>query len=275
MANSMHFNSVDLSSATYGVTVEHRDLPLFPFVNVDETNLPYGFGGMSQGAYTESYPMAVPVTVIGSSAANLKTKLDALALLLYQRMDSLTTLKFDTSSDRYWNVRFKGISDAARKGVAVQCTLNFAAPDPRAYATSATNQSAGITSNPDTVTVPADGVVAGSAPADPVIYVRNSSGDTVSGVIVNNTTRSETLTFGGSLDDTYWLKIDCTPTTQRCYRSTNTGDDPTILTYTEVMGGVSGDFPLLDPGVANSFTVTALSAGTFKIVYRARYFGGA
>ena len=276
MANSMHLNTVDLSGSDYGVTVLHRDLPLFPQTTVDVVNLPYAFGGTSQGAYNEPWHFSIPCVVQGTTSANLKTRLDNLGLLLYQRQDALTSLKFDTSSDRYWNVRVAGIVDGGRVGpCGVALSMEFDVPDPRAYATSATSQSAGITSSPDTVTVPAAGIVAGSAPADPTIYVRNSTGATVSGIIVNNTTRSETITFGSIVNDTHWLKIDCTPTTQRCYHSTDTGDNPIVLSYTEVMGGVSGDFPLLEPGVANSFTVTALSAGTFQIVYRARYFGGA
>ena len=274
MSNSMVFNGIDLSSDTYGVTVTERDTVFMPPSSVDIVNVPYSFGGLSDQSFTGPVELPVPIVIEGTDNKDLHTKMDALQLLFFQRRAVETTLRFDTSPERYYNARLVSNVPATPRGVSVlRCSLTFLVPDPRLYSTTETTQTETITSTPDSFTFPASGTTGGTATIDPVWYIRRTDANAAVTVILNNTTATEALTRAGTLEQNRWLKIDSSQRVMRVWKSDSTGADPLAETYTTAMAGVSGVFPRLAPGVASTITVTGITTGTLTAIYRERYMG--
>lgn len=272
MANSFHFNGVDLSGSTYGLTVLKTDLPYISNTEVDVTNIPYSYGGVSNQSFLNAEDISFDAQITGTSAANLQTKLDALALLFFQRRQLETTLKFDALSDRYWKVRIVSRIPRSPRGlVDAVLPLNFVAPDPRAFSVSDTSQSESIVTDPDVFPFPAAGNIAGTSQADPIWYIRNQTGGAVTSITLANAATSDTITWTGSLSSGFWLKINTDQRIQLVQESTASGSDPTALSFNDSMTGVTGTFPVFEAGQSNSMTVTGISTGTLRADYTVRF----
>lgn len=273
MAHSVDLNGTDLSGDDYNLTVMRSGFIVYPQTSIDIAALPYAYGGVSQGAFAGTRGIRLECVMRGTTHDDVKEKLDNLRLLLYQCRSADVTLTLHTFSDRYWMVRHIGEITGEFAGInAIKFPLDFVAPDPRAYSNTLTTQTETLNASPYSFDVADSGVVvAGTAQADPVWYIRNTTGGAVTSVILANSTRGETLTFTSSLANGYWIKVDAQQTTQIVYISTASGDDPTALSYNVSMSGLTGWFPMLSPGVSNTCSITGINNGTCVIYYRARY----
>lgn len=263
MALSMHYNGTDLSGASYGLTVLETEAPFMAKPQVDVQGVAQWFGGISRSPGFDALTIPVPCVVSGSSASDLLTKLDALRLVLNPR-NGQKTLKFDYMSNRYWYAVLANPGDLSAVGVSwKKFNLVFVAGDSRAYSTSdRATPDFTINTNPYTMTE----TPAGTATADPIWIIKNTSGGTVTSLTLNNTTTVESVTWVGSLANGDWLKVDIPRGVIE--KSTDSGAN-----YTDSMSGVSGSFilPTLKPSVVNSITLTGFSAATVVLTYTARY----
>lgn len=268
MSQSMHYNGTDLSGSTYGLTVLADSFPLSAQPQVDVQGVAQWFGGVSRAPGFGPLTIPVKCVVTGSSASDLASKLDALKYLLNPR-NGEKTLKFDYMSDRYWYAVLANPGALSAHGVTwKEFDLVFVAGDCRAYSTTTrSSPDFTVTASPHSMTVESGPTaVAGTAQADPVWIIKNTSGGTVTSLTLNNSTAGESVTWTGSLANGNWLKIDIARGVVE--KSTDSG-----ATYTNVMSGVSGSFvlPSLTGGVANTVVLTGFSAATVTLTYTARY----
>jgi phage-related protein len=236
---------------------------------VDLQAVPFRPGGVAQDTNLDSLRINLDCIVEAVSAAKLKTQMGALKTKLFSRTDQ--SLRLDFQSDRYWLARLTSKIEGPILGVTnIEFPLTFIAADPIAYSTVETDtEDEAITSSPDTIAVGSAGTSLDETFSEPVWYVRNTTGGGVSSITVNNTTTGESLTWANFINSGFWLKIDSS--TMTCYRGQSSTSDATASTYVEAMANVSGIFPRLDTLVENSITVTGLSAGTLRAIYRVRY----
>lgn len=266
MAHSMHFNGVDLSGSSYGLTVLSGPVPFLPGSKTETRKLGTRPGGYSQGGLLDAKEIPVVCHIAGTSNSNLKLKIDALRALL-DPANGEKTLRFDHESDRYYLARLAGESEFNYIGPsAMQFELRFQCADPHAFSTTETTQVLAIESNPDTFNAPATGVIAGTTYARPVWKVKNTTGGAVSVITLQNTTTGETITCTYTVPNNDWIRFD----SQR-ERLQYSPDD---TEWFDIMGYLSTSnklFPRLKAGVANALAVVGLSAGELTVVYRARY----
>jgi len=268
MANSFHYNSVDMSGSGYGCTVLQGPHPFLGPPMTDIRGVAQSFGGVARCGGYGPRDLSFDILVLGTSRSDMQTKLDAIKTAL-DPLNGAKTLRFDRQSDRYWYAILTGsIAEEPRGNYACFLTLPFMAADSRAYSTTTrSSPDFTITTTPQTLTVESGPTaVSGTADADCVWVIKNTSGSTVTSLILNNTTKSESVTWTGSLLNGSWLRID----TDRGVIETSTDSG---ANWSVNMTGVSGSFvlPTLKPGVTNSVTLTGLSAGTVTLTYTARY----
>lgn len=267
MSNSFSYNSTDCGGSTYGVTVLESDICMLSQPNTSIVPVALSFGGVSRGNGYQPLSIALKVVVTGSSASDFMSKMDALKYLLDPR-NGEKKLALDYITDRYWYAILNSKIDVPGPGIYhKQFDLEFIAADSRAYSTTnRTSPDFTISSSPQTLTVESGPTaVAGTAPADPVWTIKNTSGGTITTLTLNNTTTSESTTWVGSLANGNWLRI--TVATGLVEKSTDSG-----ATWATAMT-LTGSFtlPTLAGGVANIVTLTGLSSGTVVLAYTARY----
>jgi len=267
MSQSMHYNGTDLSGSTYGLTVLEDSFPLMGQPQTDVQGIAQWYGGVSR--CPGFGPLVIPVScvVTGSSASDLMAKLDALKYLLNPK-NGEKTLRFDWLSARYWYAVLSNPGALSAVGVTwKRFDLVFVAGDSRAYSTTnRTSPDFTINSNPYSMTVESGPTaVAGTAPADCVWVIKNTSGGTVTSLTLNNETTQESMTWVGSLANGNWLRISTA--TGLVEKSTDSGAN-----WSASMT-LSGAFilPTVQGGVANTVTLTGFSAATVTLAYTARY----
>lgn len=274
MANSFTFDNIDLSGASYGLTIEsgtpERLLP-------DAAYSVARSGGSSHRVGSSGYQPATKTflcVISGSSESDLLSKRDAIAGVLNAGKGA-KKLILDSQNTRYYTALcVSGVETPDMGQSHHKFPLTFQLEGP-ARAVTATTGSATIDSTPDTFTITSP---AGSDYARCVYYVRNSTGGNVSSVALNNTTMGEQISWTGTLPDGYWLRIGSEDSDGRYLftfdMSTASGADPTALTYANAKTGIGssgGDWPRLQYGSNNSITITGISAGSFQYSYRAAY----
>lgn len=270
MANSIHFNSVDLSGSSYGFTLAAGSRPWMPDPRVDVRGPAEGFKGSARFGGFDPLEIALEGYVIGSSRSDFLSKMDALVSVL-DPTAGLKTLRLDERSDRYWKAMLvRPLRLLEQKGLAAgRVQLIFEAPDPRAWSTTArTTPDFSITTDPQTMTVESGPTaVVGTAPAECVWILKNTSGGDVTAFELENTTRSESVAWAGTLANGHWVKIDTELGTM--LKSTDSGS----TWPTNMLDGVSGafDLPKLTGGVVNSVDLSGCSAATVVLQYTARY----
>lgn len=276
MPNSIYFGGtltdplgssmVYLGGPSYGLTVLLDDIDALASVMVDMQDVPYGFGGASWGTHHPSKRFLIPCVVRGTSFSDTKSKLDALNLVLDK--NRLCALRFDDWNDRYWMVRFTGRSAVSLRQMGATFNLEFIAPDPRAYSVDETTQTINI-SGATAFTVPASGVLAGTAEPDVVWLLKPTGSGATSPVVLSNETRDEIMTWQNALTTAQWLRVTATARQEIVERTGDSG-----ATYTPVNSSLlSGSrFPKLSPNVANDCELSGFaSTGTLTVTYRARY----
>lgn len=108
--------------------------------------------------------------------------------------------------------------------------------------------------------------VQGTMTARPTYTIVNTDASTITTLTLTNTTRSQELTWTGSLAQNDQLRIDTER--QHIEKSTDGGS-----TWSNAMSGLTaGDpFPRLAAGQNNAFTIAGFVAGTINITYNARW----
>lgn len=268
MATAFHFDGTDMSGSTYGCVLERDAWEILAAPQVYVQSVAQAYGGVGRHGGFGSRNFSLPVVVIGTSRSDLLTKLDSIKTKLNPAQGE-KQLKFDTFGDRYWNAILSGPIKQEFLGlVAARLALEFIAPDSRAYSTTTrSSPDFSITTNPQTMTVESGPtVVAGTADADCVWIIKNTSGGAVTSLTLNNTTKNEGVTWAGTLGNNEWLRI--TTSTGLVEKSTDSGAN-----WTNVMGNITGSFvlPTLKAGVANSMTLTGIGTATVTLTYTARY----
>lgn len=274
-ASAFTFDGTDLS--TYGLQVGHFASPVTGDPVVETTGSPaggYRFEGSGYGPNTVSLPCYVE----GSSTSDLRSKLDSIAGLLDVR-NHAKKLTLDAIANRYWTaICASRIPPDNGHELWAEFTLTFHL-EGHAYASTATTGSETIATDPDTFQITSP---AGNVEATCIHYVRNTTGGDVTGTIqVNNLTRSEYIKWIGTLENGRWLRIGSEDSAGRFLfsfdKSTASGADPTVLSYSNVKSGIptdGGDWVMLTEGVNNDIQISGLSSGSYQYAYRARYLGG-
>lgn len=266
MAHSIAWNSTDLAGASYGLTVVSPVFPVAAPQTLDLQSVPYA-PDIAQMKHDGARLFPVDVVIVGTSTADMESKLDSLNALFKVNADR--TLEFDDYfNGRYWNVRYQGgLESAAFEGDRVcRASLTFIANDPHAFdTTERTSPDFTLTGTSDTATVESGAGPGGTATIKPEWILKDPTPTGASSIVVNNTTTGESITWPNNLADNEWLKIDTDA--QHISKSTDSGAN-----YTDSMGGVTGTFPTLDPTQQNSVTVSGMTAGmTLTLTYRKRY----
>ena len=152
MSVVMTFNSV--TSTTMGLTIIDVQKPIMPPQNETTIDIPK-YPGITQ--FSKKFinnTITVKGVLIGTSTADLVTKLEALGAYLYSDTDK--TLSFDDQTDRDWQAQHIDTVIVARTYRFCFLDLIFKCNDPFAYDTTPTTDSQNITVK-DTTYVVANG----------------------------------------------------------------------------------------------------------------------
>ena len=267
MSNSIHYNGTDLSGASYGLTVEKGTVPVLSSPRRDVQSSGRGYGGAQVGTGFEPLTISINAQVIGSSESDLTDKLDALTYLLDPQNGEKSIRFDDWKSGRYWKgVLASALDPQYQNPSSVKLQLQFVCVDARAYRTTDVSTDYTISATPQALTIPATGAVVGNAKPDPTWIIKNTSGGSVSSIVFANSTTGETVTLTATLANNNWLRIT-TGMGGTVEKSTDSGGS-----WTSAISYASLPLvPSLAPNVANSITVTGLSAGTLSLTYTPRY----
>jgi len=139
MANSINYDTNDLSGSDFGLTLLSLPFPLWPRPSVDVQVVPYG-GGITQGTYYRPLLLSCNVVVEGTSASNLVTRLDNIWQVF--DVDSDKVLYFDVTNwnTRQWYARLNNWSLLRFGSLGVFLGLEFIAPNPIAESTTLTEE---------------------------------------------------------------------------------------------------------------------------------------
>ena len=252
MANSLTFNDTDLG--TYGLVVVNRTTPSFK-QRVDYTQLldiAYPFGATREAKF-----ISLEIAVVGSSHADVESKLDSIKLILNQR--DTKHLILDAQDDRYFNAQFVSLSGRFQSPVAFVGGLDFICPDPLAYGS---GDEISPTHHLD-VENPAIETTGGTGYIKPIYTLTAEEGlgteEAPITIKVECIETVEELQWTGSLANGEELEIDVANWTVK-----KEGDAS--------MAAVTGLFPRLLPATDNRIKVTGFgAAGTLNIKYRNTY----
>lgn len=247
MANSITFDSVDLDD--YDLIITRYDLHVAQIAEYTQIR----DKSYSWGNWIPPKDIVLGISVTGTTRALLDAKLDSIKLALNKRTDE--TLALDIQTDRYWMARFRGFPGGYLNNTTWIGQILFTCADPWAYDVTETDNNYLINADPDT-NVETTG---GTARIEPVYTLTAGENLVAVTVKLENTTTEEELVWEGSLANTEELVIDVV---RWIVEKEGVAD----------MADVSGQFPHLLGGQANSIVVTGFSTtGTLDIVYRNRY----
>jgi len=272
MAHSFHFGDTidsltDMSGTDYNVTAVGDSNALAPTVDVASYDLP---AMAVQHIYTpeaSSRSISIPCFIIGTSATNLRTRVDNTFALVGTGNNS-GYLRLDTWPTRIYKGRFVTPGESARHGASgISFTLNFQCEGLYSYELPMITQTITISSNPQTFIVPGTSgtTVGGTTDPSPVWVIKNASSFTEYELTLKNNTTSETIDVW-ALANTYWLRLDYDR--QIVETSSNNG-----TTWTSAMWevGTNANIPKLSSGSSNSITLTGISSGSVVLAYYERY----
>jgi predicted phage tail component-like protein len=249
MANSLSFGGTALS--TYGLYVTSDDA--YALSRLIETSQLQD-KAFASSPKKEARTITLDVCIKGSSLSDLMSKVDNLKRVLMLGVTA-EELILDILPSRYFNALCSGFAPKIDTTTTMSGTLSFLCADPRAYAVTPTSSDFNIDADPKTITE----TPGGSAYIQPVWTL--TAGGTLSSVTIKleNVTTDEELQWTGSLAATDTLEIDSEHWTVK-------------KNGTDSMATVTGQFPRLSPGIANTITVTGFSTtGTLNISYRDTY----
>lgn len=272
MPKSMTYDGTNL--ADYGLQVTEYDVPELADIEVNKHMAIFGDSEFTSVNFT-TRTIRVECTVKAGSKAELQSNMDSIKRLLNPILtDKVITL--DAIEDR----RFIGrLEEMGAPSVKARWAFSFrmifvCMADMQSV--NETNASTAIATDPDTLTISAPDGSTSRIPTE--FYVRNETGATLTSVtiILSNDTTNESITWKGTIQDDYWLRIGSLDSNGRHKSvleiSTTNGSDVDILEWVSAeVGYQSGDWPRLKGGVANDITVTGISTGTLEHTYRDRY----
>ena len=265
---SIYYNGTYMGSETYGFVVASSNFSVISQPRTRRAEFGQKAGGARQGGYRSMLDLQINGRVIGTDWDDLKLKADAIAKLLdpLDPTDGDKTIVLDERNDRQWTGRLVSpILPPVLGCAAFDMPLTFAV-DPIAESTTETTQIFTITTNPDTITVPASGVVAGNVRALPVWKIKNTNASNVTDHTLKNTTTSQSVQNTITIGQNQFIRHD----TERQITEFST-DDTTYSTAMASMDATDKTFPELQDGVSNSITVTGFTDAIVTITYRARY----
>jgi predicted phage tail component-like protein len=201
MSVTFTFNSV--TSTTMGLTVIDVIKPVMPGQSVKLIDIPK-FPVLTQSSKKFSQNIiTVQTLLVGSSPADLVTKLEALGGYLYSDDDK--ELSFDDQTDRYWNAQFVERVEVKRTYRYCFLDLIFSCNDPFAYdntATTDTQESFNVVDDTYSITN------SGSYYAYPIITIFFNQEQTHI-YIDNNSVANSRLDISKSFSMSDELVIDC------------------------------------------------------------------
>lgn len=250
MSNSFSFNAVDL--ADYGLVVNRVDKPLTQAAQYTQLR----DRGYAFDSFRPPLILGVGVSILAATHSAVLTYLDSIRGTLNHRVDKQVI--FDTQTDRYWMARFdsmEGMFDAPTRWSG---TIMFVCHDPAAYDITEVDTPHVINASPDEI-IETPG---GTDYIYPVYTLIPGDGYIAGDVLIKNLTTDEELIFteGPIHSGEKWV-IDVAN-----WLVTMDGD--------AAMSEVTGKFPRLAPGIANSIKVTNLYSsvnGSLNITYRNRF----
>lgn len=256
MANSLSFGGVDLSA--YGLTVRNGPLSLMASTDLALITIPNSDRAVASEPYYQPRTISLDCVVVGSSFADLKSKLDSIAKALGSR--ELASLALDSMPDRYWMVWRRGEASVTITGSVASLGLEFVAPEPFAFKSGAA--STGSMTWPDAGELSL--LVGGSARTWPVLEFVAAA--PTSAVIVEHSDLDRRIGWTGTLATGSRLRFDC-DAWQVWYAPDDGGD------WALSMAGVSGEFFYLLGGgeVVNTIRLLAPGSGTLTATWRERY----
>lgn len=254
MANSIHYNGVDLSD--YGATVMHQSAVNGFDAWGGDWSVPRSQIGRSDGAVVapsikESRRIATQLLVdenaidtsVSSSTPDFKTAMDTILKTLNEREDQV--LWFDFLSDRYWDARVESVVPSLIRPTAAFVDVTFLCADPFAKARSSSSDTKTITNvNGESETYTNNG----TARTYPTLVLTCESGETLSQVVIVHEETNNRLEWTGSMDTADMLRIRTAPSLQLVDFQDSADDS-----YTVSMSGVEGRFFYFQPG-SNTLT---------------------
>ena len=260
--HTVDYNSAELDKTPYFMDLISFDKPYLAGSRRSRIGRGARDGAVSSGGALDSGTFRIRLSTYAASAAALLARLDALQVLM--NIGGEETLVCSLFPGRFWNVETDGIWDLEMLGDrGAELTLQFVSPKPAAYSTSETVKEYVITTDPDTFVVPAVDLENASALVYPEYKILATSG-APSGIILENTTRQEVLTWDSVLTATWWFKVDADLMT---IEKANADAWP----GTNALAGKSGVYPALTPRIANTIKVTGIETGTMDVTFRERY----
>jgi len=271
MADSIEYNGVDLSGSSYGVTLMEAPVPIVSSPRINLVEIAQRHGGYSQGGYLGNLQLRCKIAIIGTSFANLQTKLDNLNFLLAPENGD-KKIKFDFLTDRYWLGRLSNnIAPPPIGAESIVANLTFTCPSPLAYDNTLTTQTESTLGATQTVDVPSasGSTVGGNAITYPIWqFQAQTGGGTLTQVGITNQTTSEVLSASYSVAETAYIRFDSE--TEIIEYSV---DGSTWTNINSSRSNTNRKFPTLSSRVQNSFTVALVGSvdTDLTITYRNRY----
>lgn len=255
----------DGDAGTYGFTVGSSEFVISSAPRTKLAEFGQKDGGVFQGGFRSILNLKINGHVVGTSWIDLKAKADAIAKLL-DPINGDKSILLDERNDREFTGRLvSSILPPVVGCSAFNMPLTFAV-DPVATSPTTTTQTVALSTNPQTFTVPAAGVVPGNKRALPVWTIKNTNASALSSTILNNATTIQTMANSKSVAQNQYLRYD----TER--QITEFSTDGTA--YTAAMSTTDGNhkwFPELLHGVSNSLTIYNVPTGVLTITYKTRY----
>lgn len=135
MGDSLSFGGVDLSGASYGVTVVDGAVEVFPSPRISSLDRPNAHGSIVRGLHLQAKHLVIPVVIEGSTHADLLAKFHALRGLFQPRAGDKHII-LDYQADRYIVGRLESGLEASPVACrAVETELKFLCGDPTWYGT--------------------------------------------------------------------------------------------------------------------------------------------
>ena len=247
----MNFNAIDLSA--YGLVITHSNIP--DFRQEYDSQL---IKDISYAFVPKRPPKVIrlEVSVLATSRTTLDSYLDSIKFVVVSEVAKV--FKLDTITDRYWNAKKTTFEGGYKAAGLWEGIMVFQADDPMAYDNTEVSNDHTIDAVEKTI-IETPG---GTGYINPVYTLIPGDGYIAGNVLIKNLTTGEELLFteGPIHSGEIWV-IDVAN-----WFVTMDGD--------VAMSEVTGKFPRLAPGIANSIKVTNLYssvAGNLNITYRNRY----
>ena len=251
MSGSLSFGGVALS--TYGLIVMNSTLhPILPQPRLRQAKLTGKSGAYDFDAEYEPREFVCDVTIIGTTLADLQSKVDSIAAVLDVVLGE-RQLIFDIQSTRYFMAKLAAAPDFAYEGFSAKAQLRFICADPFAYSTTETDSDHAVDESPETLYE----TPGGNGYIDPVWTLTADADLGAVTITVTNGTTAEAFSWTGTINTGEVLVI-------------NSSTWHVTLEGVASQTAISGAFPRLKGGVTNTITVTGFT-GNLNVTYRPRY----